>query len=270
MGITPPIEVATISMGDSLLLMVIALVVLGPRRLPQVGRQIGKLMYEFRKASNDFKFQMEEELRNAEEADRRKREEAERQRTLAETQSAVAQAQSAAQQALSAAAQAQNAAQAALNAADSQHDNPSPDAVEAAAEPVASGDPDMIYTFGSSEEETANATEKVLESSAMQAEPEPTSVNGSTISAPGNGSISETGSETGSEIKAEPAATGLRVQPPSTGEQVPAARPRRTRSAVKAAKPDVDAPPSADAGDLKNEVAAEKHSAAAESAANHG
>jgi sec-independent protein translocase protein TatB len=50
--------------------------------LPQIGRQIGKLMYEFRKASNDFKFQMEEELRNAEEADRRKKEE-ERQRSLA-------------------------------------------------------------------------------------------------------------------------------------------------------------------------------------------
>jgi sec-independent protein translocase protein TatB len=48
-----------------------------------IGRQIGKLMYEFRKASNDFKFQMEEELRNAEEADRRKKEEEERQRQLA-------------------------------------------------------------------------------------------------------------------------------------------------------------------------------------------
>ena len=62
-------------MADSLILMVMALVVFGPRRLPQIGRQIGKLMYEFRKASNDFKFQMEEELRNAEEADRRKKEE---------------------------------------------------------------------------------------------------------------------------------------------------------------------------------------------------
>ncbi len=49
---------------------------------PQIGRQIGKLMYEFRKASNDFKFQMEEELRNSEEAERRKKEE-ERQRLLA-------------------------------------------------------------------------------------------------------------------------------------------------------------------------------------------
>ena len=69
-------------MADSLILMVMALVVFGPRRLPQIGRQIGKLMYEFRKASNDFKFQMEEELRNSEEADRRKKEE-ERQRSLA-------------------------------------------------------------------------------------------------------------------------------------------------------------------------------------------
>ena len=70
-------------MADSLILMVLALVVFGPRRLPEIGRQIGKLMYEFRKASNDFKFQMEEELRAAEEADRRKKEEEERQRQLA-------------------------------------------------------------------------------------------------------------------------------------------------------------------------------------------
>ena len=69
-------------MADSLILMVMALVVFGPRRLPQIGRQIGKLMYEFRKASNDFKYQMEEELRNSEQADQRKQEE-ERLRRLA-------------------------------------------------------------------------------------------------------------------------------------------------------------------------------------------
>jgi sec-independent protein translocase protein TatB len=78
----PPVLLGTMSMIDSLILMVMALVVFGPRRLPQIGRQIGKLMYEFRKASNDFKFQMEEELRNSEEADRRRKEE-ERQRSLA-------------------------------------------------------------------------------------------------------------------------------------------------------------------------------------------
>jgi sec-independent protein translocase protein TatB len=66
---------ANLGMADSLILMVMALVVFGPRRLPQIGRQIGKLMYEFRKASNDFKFQMEEELRLSEDADRRKQDE---------------------------------------------------------------------------------------------------------------------------------------------------------------------------------------------------
>ena len=79
----PPILLGTISMVDSFILMVMALVVFGPRRLPQIGRQIGKLMYEFRKASNDFKFQMEEELRQSEESDRRKKEE-ERERSLAD------------------------------------------------------------------------------------------------------------------------------------------------------------------------------------------
>jgi sec-independent protein translocase protein TatB len=82
MGAPPAIEYASLGMADSIILMIMALVVFGPRRLPQIGRQIGKLMYEFRKASNDFKFQMEEELRNAEEADRRKKEE-EQQRTVA-------------------------------------------------------------------------------------------------------------------------------------------------------------------------------------------
>jgi len=75
MGLPPTIQIASLGMADSLILMVLALVVFGPRRLPQIGRQIGKLMYEFRKASNDFKYQMEEEMRNAEESDRRKKEE---------------------------------------------------------------------------------------------------------------------------------------------------------------------------------------------------
>jgi len=80
---TPPrIEVANLGMWDTLILMVMALVVFGPRRLPEIGRQIGRLMYEIRKASNDFKFQMEDELRKAEDADRQKQEAA-RQAALA-------------------------------------------------------------------------------------------------------------------------------------------------------------------------------------------
>jgi sec-independent protein translocase protein TatB len=74
MVMPPTIEVASLGFENSLILMVLALVVFGPRRLPEIGRRIGKIMYEVRKASNDFKFQMEEELRNAEEAERRKKE----------------------------------------------------------------------------------------------------------------------------------------------------------------------------------------------------
>ncbi|HEX8811879.1 MAG TPA: twin-arginine translocase TatA/TatE family subunit, partial [Terracidiphilus sp.] len=82
MAIPPPIELSSLGMADSLILMILALVVFGPRKLPQIGRQIGKLMYEFRKASNDFKFQMEEELRMSEEAERKQKEEAQRQNAL--------------------------------------------------------------------------------------------------------------------------------------------------------------------------------------------
>jgi len=89
MGTPVPIQAANLGMADSLILMVMALVVFGPRRLPQIGRQIGKLMYEFRKASNDFKFQMEEELRLSEEADRRKKEEAQRQQAAQASVSAT-------------------------------------------------------------------------------------------------------------------------------------------------------------------------------------
>jgi sec-independent protein translocase protein TatB len=74
MVMPPTIQVASLGFENSILLMVLALVVFGPRRLPEIGRRIGKIMYEVRKASNDFKFQMEEELRTAEDADRRKKE----------------------------------------------------------------------------------------------------------------------------------------------------------------------------------------------------
>ena len=73
----PPltIESANLGMADTLILLILALVVFGPRRLPTIGRQIGKLMFELRKASNDFRFQMEEELRANEDPDKRWKEE---------------------------------------------------------------------------------------------------------------------------------------------------------------------------------------------------
>ncbi len=58
--------------GDTIFIFLLALVVFGPKKLPEIGRQIGKLMVEFRRASNDFKLQIEEELRASEQADRQK------------------------------------------------------------------------------------------------------------------------------------------------------------------------------------------------------
>jgi len=63
MEASPTVLAASLGLPDTLLLILLALVVLGPRRLPQIGRQMGKWMYEFRKISRDFNFQLEDELR---------------------------------------------------------------------------------------------------------------------------------------------------------------------------------------------------------------
>ena len=58
--------------GDSAVLILLALLLFGPKKLPQLARQLGKLMADFRRASNEFRTQMEEELRISEQADRQK------------------------------------------------------------------------------------------------------------------------------------------------------------------------------------------------------
>jgi len=60
------------SLGDSAVIIFLGLLLFGPKGLAQIARQLGKLMGEFRRASNEFRMQMEEELRLAEQADRQK------------------------------------------------------------------------------------------------------------------------------------------------------------------------------------------------------
>jgi sec-independent protein translocase protein TatB len=62
--------------ADSIFIFLLALVLFGPKKLPEIGRQIGKLLAEFRRASNDFKMQIDEELRTMEQQDRQKKLEA--------------------------------------------------------------------------------------------------------------------------------------------------------------------------------------------------
>lgn len=61
------------SFADSVFLFFLALILFGPKKLPELARQLGKLMAEFRRASNEFKYQMEEELRLSEQAEERKK-----------------------------------------------------------------------------------------------------------------------------------------------------------------------------------------------------
>ena len=62
--------------ADYTIILVLALILFGPKKLPEIARQIGKLMVEFRRASNEFKAQIEEELRAMEQQDRQKKLEA--------------------------------------------------------------------------------------------------------------------------------------------------------------------------------------------------
>ena len=61
------------SFGDSIFIFFLALLLFGPKKLPELARQLGKLMAELRRASNEFKFQMEDEFRQIEQAEQQKK-----------------------------------------------------------------------------------------------------------------------------------------------------------------------------------------------------
>lgn len=48
--------------GEIAIILVVALIVLGPSKLPELARGLGKGLREFRKATEDFKSTMDEEL----------------------------------------------------------------------------------------------------------------------------------------------------------------------------------------------------------------
>jgi TatA/E family protein of Tat protein translocase len=52
----------TLGGPELVLILVLALIVFGPRKLPEIGKSMGKMMAEFRKASNDFKRTIEDEI----------------------------------------------------------------------------------------------------------------------------------------------------------------------------------------------------------------
>jgi sec-independent protein translocase protein TatA len=82
----------SIGMPELIIIFVIALIIFGPRKLPELGRSLGKSLAEFKRASNELKSTLEEEIR------------LEEQRTSLEESKAKAAAQAAAAAATTAAA----------------------------------------------------------------------------------------------------------------------------------------------------------------------
>ena len=53
----------SIGMPELLIIFVIALIIFGPRKLPELGKSLGRSLSEFKRASNDLRNTLEEEIR---------------------------------------------------------------------------------------------------------------------------------------------------------------------------------------------------------------
>jgi sec-independent protein translocase protein TatA len=53
----------SIGMPELIVIFLIALVIFGPRKLPELGRSLGKGIAEFKRASNELRSTLEEEIR---------------------------------------------------------------------------------------------------------------------------------------------------------------------------------------------------------------
>lgn len=52
----------TLGGPELFLIFVVALIIFGPRKLPEIGKSLGRMMAEFRKASNEFRSTIESEV----------------------------------------------------------------------------------------------------------------------------------------------------------------------------------------------------------------
>ncbi len=52
----------TLGMPELIMIFVVALLLFGPRKMPEIGKSVGRAMREFRRASNEFKRTIEDEV----------------------------------------------------------------------------------------------------------------------------------------------------------------------------------------------------------------
>ena len=65
-GYTSNIMFGSVGTPELIIIFVIALIVFGPRKLPELGKSLGKSLAEFKRASNELKNTLDEEIRNEE------------------------------------------------------------------------------------------------------------------------------------------------------------------------------------------------------------
>jgi TatA/E family protein of Tat protein translocase len=54
-----------LGMPELMMILVLALLLFGPKKLPEIGKQVGKALGEFKRASNDLKRTIEDEMEKA-------------------------------------------------------------------------------------------------------------------------------------------------------------------------------------------------------------
>jgi sec-independent protein translocase protein TatB len=59
--------------SETIFLFLVALLIFGPKKLPEIARQVGKALNEFKRASNEFKAQIEAEVNQLEIQEREKK-----------------------------------------------------------------------------------------------------------------------------------------------------------------------------------------------------
>jgi TatA/E family protein of Tat protein translocase len=73
------------SFPDTIVLFVLALLLFGPKKLPGIARQVGKALNEFKRASNEFKAQIESEINQLDIQEQQKEREKEQQSLVQKT-----------------------------------------------------------------------------------------------------------------------------------------------------------------------------------------